>query len=137
MLALGGRLTTGPEVAWDAVREPSADLVVTGCAVFDFGTRGGGVVAAAAAHAERLLAPCIVVAGEVLIGGPGDADHGDRGRLSGGRVEPGPAGRTGHRRRARQHLTTGGQVLELVIRPGSADAQSWRSRSAVLDLGKE
>jgi glycerate kinase len=42
--------------------------VVTGCSLFDFATRGGGVVAAAAAAAEAALAPCVVVAGEVLIG---------------------------------------------------------------------
>jgi glycerate kinase len=44
------------------------DLVVTGCTVFDFATRGGGVVAAAAKLAADLLAPCIVIAGEVVIG---------------------------------------------------------------------
>lgn len=45
-----------------------ADLVVTGCTVFDFATRGGGVVAAAAKLGASLLAPCIVIAGEVVIG---------------------------------------------------------------------
>jgi len=67
VLALGGRLTTGPDLALGGVRGP-VDLVVTGCSVFDFAHRGGGVVAAAAALAGRLLAPCVVVAGEVLIG---------------------------------------------------------------------
>jgi glycerate kinase len=67
VLALGGRLTSGPEIALDAITGP-VDLVVTGCSVFDFAHRGGGVVAAAAALAGRLLAPCVVVAGEVLIG---------------------------------------------------------------------
>ena len=72
VLALGGRLTTGPELALAEVpragdRRPY-DLVVTGCGLFDFATRGGGVVAAAAELAAELLAPCIVVAGEVLIG---------------------------------------------------------------------
>ncbi len=67
VLALGGRLTTGPGLALDAITGP-VDLVVTGCSVFDFAHRGGGVVAAAAALAGRLLAPCVVVAGEVLIG---------------------------------------------------------------------
>jgi len=72
VLALGGRLTTGPEVAFGspsgtaALRD--ADLVVTGCSVFDFAARGGEVVSAAAAAAARVLAPCVVVAGEVLIG---------------------------------------------------------------------
>ena len=36
--------------------------------MFDFAHRGGGVVAAAAELAGRLLAPCVVVATEVLIG---------------------------------------------------------------------
>jgi glycerate kinase len=42
--------------------------VVTGCSVFDFAARGGGVVAAAAEAATAALAPCIVIAGEVVIG---------------------------------------------------------------------
>ena len=67
VLALGGRLASGPSLALDAIGGP-VDLVVTGCSVFDFAHRGGGVVAAAAALAGRLLAPCVVVAGEVLIG---------------------------------------------------------------------
>nr|WP_232531386.1 glycerate kinase [Microlunatus antarcticus] len=67
VLALGGRLTSGPELALGGISGP-VDLVVTGCSVFDFAHRGGGVVAAAAALAGRLLAPCVVVAGEVLIG---------------------------------------------------------------------
>ncbi len=65
--ALGGRLTTGPELVFDRVAGP-VDLVVTGCTSYDFASRGGGVVAAAARLAERLLCPCLVVAGEVLIG---------------------------------------------------------------------
>ena len=68
VLALGGRLTTGPEVAL-ASRERAVDLMVTGCTVFDFATRGGGVVAAVADAAAAALSPCIVLAGEVLIGG--------------------------------------------------------------------
>ena len=67
VLALGGRLTSGSELALGGITGP-VDLVVTGCSVFDFAHRGGGVVAAAAALASRLLAPCVVVAGEVLIG---------------------------------------------------------------------
>jgi len=67
VLALGGRLASGPELALDGIAGP-VDLVVTGCSVFDFAHRGGGVVAAAAALAGRLLAPCVVVAAEVLIG---------------------------------------------------------------------
>ncbi len=68
VLALGGTLSTGPAVTLAGVDGP-VDLVVTGCQVFDFATRGGGVVAAAAELAARLLCPCIVLAGEVLVGG--------------------------------------------------------------------
>lgn len=67
VLALGGRLVTGPEVGLVGATG-RYDLVVTGCSVFDFANRGGGVVAAAAELAAGSLAPCIVVAGEVLIG---------------------------------------------------------------------
>ena len=89
VLALGGRLTTGPAVALSSVgtaavgpdsgsvsvvrgasvlARRSVDLVITGCSVFDFAARGGGVVAAAAEVANVALAPCIVIAGEVVIG---------------------------------------------------------------------
>jgi glycerate kinase len=44
------------------------ELVVTGCTSLDFARRGGGVVAGAAHLAGDRLAPCIAVAGEVLIG---------------------------------------------------------------------
>lgn len=73
VLALGGALRTGPGLALDdetvTQRIRGADLVVTGCSVFDFASRGGGVVAAAAEVAAAGLVPCIAVAGEVLIGG--------------------------------------------------------------------
>ena len=72
VLALGGRLSTGPALGLAAAPlgagRPVPDLVVTGCSVFDFAARGGGVVAAAAEAASGVLAPCVVVAGEVLIG---------------------------------------------------------------------
>lgn len=70
--ALGGELRTG--AGWSAERIGladtirQADLVVTGCGVFDFATRGGGVVAEVARLAEQALRPCIAIAGEVLIG---------------------------------------------------------------------
>lgn len=67
VLALGGRLSTGPELGLADVTT-AVDLLVSGCGVFDFATRGGGVVAAAAEIAARHLAPCVVIAGEVLIG---------------------------------------------------------------------
>ena len=44
------------------------DLVLTGCSVFDFATRGGGVVAAAARRAGEALSPCVAIAGEVVVG---------------------------------------------------------------------
>lgn len=73
VLALGGRLVSGPDYALEstAVQPAVADveLVVTGCTTFDFARRGGGVVAAAARVAGEHLAPCIAVAAEVLIGG--------------------------------------------------------------------
>ena len=72
VLALGGRLVAGPALGRAAASRgagrPAPDLVVTGCSVFDFAARGGGVVAAAAEAASGVLAPCVVVAGEVLIG---------------------------------------------------------------------
>ncbi|WP_281351017.1 glycerate kinase [Microlunatus speluncae] len=69
ILALGGRLTTGPELALEGGAHDRLELVVSGCDVFDFHDRGGEVVAAAARLAERSLCPAIVVGGEVLIGG--------------------------------------------------------------------
>lgn len=72
VLALGGRLSTGPDIALASAeaksRLPGVDLVVTGCSVFDFASRGGGVVAAMAEAASTVLSPCILIAGEVVIG---------------------------------------------------------------------
>ncbi len=72
VLALGGRLSTGSAIALASPQGQKAfqtiDLVVTGCSVFDFASRGGGVVAAMAEAASATLSPCIVIAGEVLIG---------------------------------------------------------------------
>ena len=68
VLALGGRLTTGPALAFQTSPAPPVDLVVTGCDRFDFASRGGGVVAAVAERAAQLLAPCIAIAGEVYVG---------------------------------------------------------------------
>ena len=83
MLALGGRLTTGPALALPRPSGGQAlrgvDLVVTGCSVFDFASRGGGVVSAMAEAASHSLSPCIVIAGEVLIGSREMRDHGYRG----------------------------------------------------------
>ena len=72
VLALGGQLSTGPALALASASGQQAlhgvDLVVTGCSVFDFASRGGGVVASMAEAAAAALSPCIVIAGEVLIG---------------------------------------------------------------------
>lgn len=72
VLALGGQLSTGPALTLTSTAARpglrGVDLVVTGCSVFDFASRGGGVVAAMAEAAIAALAPCIVIAGEVLIG---------------------------------------------------------------------
>ena len=72
VLALGGRLTTGPALAFESPAGLRArhrvELVVTGCSVFDFLRRGGGVVAAAAQLASDALSPCVLIAGEVVVG---------------------------------------------------------------------
>ncbi len=72
VLALGGRLATGPDLAFSSpagVRAAQAvDLVLTGCSVFDFARRGGGVVSAAAERAAAALSPCVLIAGEVVVG---------------------------------------------------------------------
>jgi glycerate 2-kinase len=72
VLALGGALSTGPALTLSSVAGREAlrgvDLVVTGCSIFDFASRGGGVVAAMADAAAAAVSPCIVIAGEVLIG---------------------------------------------------------------------
>jgi glycerate kinase len=72
VLALGGQLSTGPALILGSPTGEhglgGVDLVGTGCSVFDFASRGGGVVAAMAEAAAGALIPCIVIAGEVLIG---------------------------------------------------------------------
>jgi len=72
VLALGGRLSTGPALALSSPSGRAAlrglNLMVTGCSAFDFASRGGGVVSAMAEAASHSLSPCIVIAGEVLIG---------------------------------------------------------------------
>ncbi|MFW6597068.1 glycerate kinase [Propionibacteriaceae bacterium Y2011] len=70
--ALGGTLHTGLGHAAARCDLPGlagqADLIVTGCDRFDFATRGGGIVAGMAQFAEQAMRPCLVLAGEVLIG---------------------------------------------------------------------
>lgn len=65
VLALGGRLATGAALCADEVDLDGplrvADLVVTACDSFDFGSRGGGVVAELADRCERFEVPLVVV----------------------------------------------------------------------------
>ena len=72
VLALGGRLATGPDLAFSSPAGVRAaqrvDLVLTGCTVFDFARRGGGVVSAVAERAAGALSPCVLIAGEVVVG---------------------------------------------------------------------
>jgi glycerate kinase len=72
VLALGGRLMSGPALALtsaDGVRaRTGVELMLTGCSVFDFALRGGGVVAAVAELAAGSLCPCVLIAGEVVVG---------------------------------------------------------------------
>lgn len=71
VLGLGGRLVSGPQfchsVAGLGPTLAAADLVVTGCAELSALDRGGVVVAAVTAWAERAQRPCVAFAGgEVL-----------------------------------------------------------------------
>ena len=72
VLALGGRLTSGPALTFASTRgvraRAGANLMLTGCSVFDFARRGGGVVAAVAELAAGSLSPCVLIAGEVVVG---------------------------------------------------------------------
>ena len=72
VLALGGRLTSGPALAFGSTRglqaRAAVDLMLTGCSVFDFARRGGGVVSAVAELAADSLCPCVLIAGEVVVG---------------------------------------------------------------------
>ena len=65
ILALGGRLSTGAAFCAERVRLDqslaAADLVVTACDSFDFGSRGGGVVAELARLCAAAETPLLVV----------------------------------------------------------------------------
>ncbi len=65
VLALGGRLSTGAAFCAERVDLDrglaAADLVVTACDSFDFGTRGGGVVTDLAQRCEAVETPLLVV----------------------------------------------------------------------------
>lgn len=66
LLALGGTLTTGAALTADAAgldrTLARADLVLTACDSFDFGSRGGGVVAELARRCTEAEVPLVVVA---------------------------------------------------------------------------
>jgi glycerate 2-kinase len=70
--ALDGVVATGSQYCADRSRLQrrlaAADLLVTGCSVFDFARRGGGVVKRIADHAEQANVPVILIAGEVMVG---------------------------------------------------------------------
>ena len=68
VLALGGRLVTGPRARAGRRQPPDPIWWCPAAASSTSRTRGGGVVAAAAEVAAEHLAPCVVIAGEVLIG---------------------------------------------------------------------
>lgn len=73
ILALGGRLTTGAALCAESARLDralvSADLVVTGCDSFDFGTRGGDVVTELALRCESFEVPLVVASPVIGISG--------------------------------------------------------------------
>ena len=72
LLLLGASLQPGVELVAKAVgllpAARGADLVVTGEGAFDVSSRAGKVVAGVAAVAAEAVRPCIVLAGEVLMG---------------------------------------------------------------------
>lgn len=72
LLVLGAERRSGIGLVADAVGLPAAartaDLVLTGEGAFDFSSRAGKVVAGVAAVAAEAVRPCIVLAGEVLVG---------------------------------------------------------------------
>lgn len=71
-LLLGARRRPGFEVVAEAVglaeRLRAADLVVTGEGAFDFSSRSGKVPYGVAQRAGEALRPCVVLAGQVLVG---------------------------------------------------------------------
>lgn len=71
-LLLGGSRVSGIDLVAEAVglagRARAADVVVTGEGAFDFSSRAGKVPAGVAAVAAEALRPCVVLAGQVLVG---------------------------------------------------------------------
>lgn len=72
LLLLGATREPGIDLVAQAVdlerRVKAADLVVTGEGAFDFQSRSGKVPYGVAAIANRVLVPCIALAGQVLVG---------------------------------------------------------------------
>lgn len=72
LMLLGGTVVPGIELVADAVgltaQAADHDLVVTGEGTFDFSSRAGKVVYGVASVAASSARPCIVLAGQVLVG---------------------------------------------------------------------
>jgi glycerate kinase len=72
LMLLGGSVTSGIDLVADAVgltaQAGSHDLVVTGEGTYDFSSRAGKVVFGVAAVAGAAARPCIVLAGQVVVG---------------------------------------------------------------------
>jgi len=72
LMLVGARRVPGIETIIDAVRlqeqANAADLVVTGEGGFDYQSASGKVVSGVAAVAGEAIRPCIVLAGQVLVG---------------------------------------------------------------------
>ncbi|MEZ0581064.1 glycerate kinase [Nocardioides sp. MH1] len=72
LLLLGAERAAGIDLVAEAVGLPEragrADVVITGEGAFDFSSRAGKVPAGVAAVAAAALRPCVVLAGQVLVG---------------------------------------------------------------------
>lgn len=72
LMALGATRRSGIELVADAVnlekRARRADLVITGEGAFDYSSRSGKVPYGVASLAAETLRPCVVLAGQVLVG---------------------------------------------------------------------
>jgi glycerate kinase len=72
LMLLGGQVVSGIDLVADAVGLTSQagahDLVVTGEGAYDFSSRAGKVVFGVASVAAAAARPCIVLAGQVLVG---------------------------------------------------------------------
>ena len=72
LMLLGGHVVSGIDLVADSVgltgQAGAHDLVVTGEGKYDFSSRAGKVVFGVAAVAGAAARPCIVLAGQVLVG---------------------------------------------------------------------